>query len=58
MACHTCGKLMANRDDPDLHQYCVICTTNFCNLYFPPCSKTGVKLDLLKNKRGAVKIDA
>jgi len=49
---------MANRDDPDLHQYCVICTTNFCNLYFPPCSRSGVKLELLKNKKSGVKIDA
>lgn len=56
--CHTCAKLMANRDDPSLHQYCVLCTTNFCNLYFPPCARSGVKLDLIKNKRSAVKIDA
>lgn len=49
---------MANRDDPALHQSCVICTSNFCNLYYPPCAKTGVKLEVLKNRRANVKIDA
>jgi hypothetical protein len=44
IACHTCGKLMANRDDVSFHQYCVLCTTNYCNLYYPPCSRSGVKL--------------
>lgn len=48
---------MANRDDLSFNQSCAICTTNFCNFYLPPCSKTGVKLDFIKNKREGVKID-
>ena len=57
VGCHTCGKLIAQRDDPDLHQCCAICTTYYCNLYFPPC-KPGTKLHLLADKRAACKIDA
>lgn len=47
ISCFTCGKLMADRANRDLHQYCVLCSQNFCNIYFPPCSKAGVKLQLI-----------
>lgn len=47
MACFTCGKLMADRADKNLHQFCVLCTQNFCNLYYPPCSRSGIKLQLV-----------
>ncbi len=57
-SCFTCGKLMANRDDRSLHQNCILCTQNFCNLYFPPCSRSGVKLQLLETRKGESKIDA
>ena len=56
--CITCGKLVAQRDDPSLHQNCILCTNYFCNLYYPPCAKTGVKLKLLNSKRGDCKIDS
>ena len=49
---------MAQRDDPDLHQSCALCTTYYCNLYFPPCKPGGTKLHLISDKRGASKIDA
>jgi|JI7StandDraft_1071085.scaffolds.fasta_scaffold213430_1 hypothetical protein len=55
--CFTCAKLMADRGDRKLHQYCVLCTQNFCNLYFPPCARSGVKLQLLESRRGESKID-
>lgn len=29
----------------------------FCNLYYPPCSSSGVKLAIVKDKRSIVKID-
>ena len=35
---------MAQRNDPALHQSCVLCEQFFCNLYYPPCSSVGVKL--------------
>jgi hypothetical protein len=47
IACFTCGKLMADRSDRKLHQSCILCTQNFCNLYFPPCSRSGIKLQLI-----------
>lgn len=50
IGCHTCGKLIAQRDDPALDQCCAICTTYFCNLYFPPC-KAGSKLLKLTDRR-------
>lgn len=56
MGCHTCGKLIAQRDDPALRQCCAICTTYFCNLYYPPC-KPGTKLQLLQDRRESCKID-
>lgn len=56
--CITCGKLMAQRSDSSLHQNCILCTNYFCNLYFPPCSKTGIKLKLVSNRRDECKIDA
>ena len=43
VGCHTCGKLIPQRDDPSLNQCCAICTTYYCNLYYPPC-KVGIKL--------------
>lgn len=58
VACFTCGKLIADRADTSLHQYCVLCNQNFCNLYYPPCSKSGLKLQLLESRRGNLKIDA
>lgn len=58
VACITCAKLIAQRDDPSLHQNCLLCTSYFCNLYYPPCAKSGIKLKLLNNRRGDCKIDA
>ena len=55
--CFTCGKMMADREDKNMHQYCVLCTQYCCNLYYPPCG-VGVKLSLLKNRRNECKIDA
>lgn len=57
VGCHTCGKLIAQRDDPDLNQCCAICTTYYCNLYYPPC-KVGTKLVRLEDRREGCKIDA
>lgn len=57
VGCLTCGKLMADRDDRSLHQNCVLCTQYFCNLYYPPCSKTGIKLKKLSTFRNEAKID-
>lgn len=57
VGCHTCGKLIAQRDDPPLQQCCSLCTTYYCNLYFPPC-KLGAKLTKLKECREKCKIDA
>lgn len=56
--CHTCGKLLPQRDDSSLNQHCALCSTTFCNLYYPPCIQSGAKLTLLKNRRNSVKIDA
>ena len=50
VGCHTCGKLIAQRDDPALLQNCTICTTYYCNLYYPPC-KVGAKLTKLEDRR-------
>lgn len=58
ITCFTCGKLMADRADRAQHQYCVLCTQNFCNLYFPPCARSGIKLQLLESRKGESKIDA
>ena len=51
IGCITCGKMIAIRDSPALHQSCLLCTQYFCNLYFPPCSKTGVKLKLVNSRK-------
>lgn len=48
---------MADRDDRSLNQSCVLCTQHFCNLYYPPCSKTGIKLKKLSALRNEAKID-
>ena len=57
-ACSTCGKLIASRDDPDLHQTCILCTQSFCNLYYPPCTTRGVHLRLITDRRDSCKIDS
>ena len=41
-----------------LHQNCLLCTSYFCNLYYPPCAKSGIKLKLFSKRRGDCKIDA
>ena len=50
--CMNCGKLIADRDDKSLHQNCVLCTNFYCNIYYPPCKKSGIKLKLIRNRRG------
>lgn len=55
--CLTCAKLIADRNDPSLHQSCVLCTQYFCNLYYPPCVKNGVKLQLVQNRKGESNIN-
>ena len=56
VGCHTCGKLIAQRNDPTLFQCCTLCTTYYCNIYFPPC-KSGAKLNKLTDCRDKCKID-
>lgn len=56
VACHTCGKLIAQRNDPALFQCCTLCTTYYCNIYYPPC-KAGAKLNKLTDCRDKCKID-
>ena len=58
IACFTCGKLMAQRNDPNLHQSCILCTNNFCNIYYPPCSTSGIHLNLIKDKKNETRIDS
>ena len=57
VGCHTCGKLVAQRNDPSLFQCCTICTTYYCNIYYPPC-KAGAKLNKLVDCKDKCKIDA
>ena len=57
VGCHTCGKLIAQRNDPALYQCCTLCTTYYCNIYFPPC-KAGSKLNRLIDCKDKSKIDA
>ncbi len=56
VGCHNCAKLIPLRNDPALRQCCVICTTYYCNLYYPPC-KTGHKLIELDQRKESCKID-
>jgi E3 ubiquitin-protein ligase CHFR len=48
---------MAQRDDPALFQCCTLCTTYYCNIYYPPC-KAGAKLTKLVDCKEKCKIDA
>lgn len=48
---------MAQRDEPGIKQCCVLCTTYFCNLYYPPCAKIGTKLQLVSARRESCQID-
>lgn len=57
VSCLTCGKNMPDRADKSLHQFCVICNQYYCNLYYPPCAFSGVKLSLISNHRSEVRID-
>lgn len=52
VGCMNCGKLIADRNDNSLHQSCLLCTQFYCNLYYPPCNKTGIKLKLIKDRKG------
>lgn len=58
IACLSCGKLIARRDDPTLNQSCLLCTNYFCNMYYPPCTSTGVKLNTIASRKNDVRIDA
>lgn len=50
--CMNCGKLIADRSDNSLNQSCMLCTQFYCNLYYPPCKKTGIKLKKIKDRKG------